>query len=216
MNINAESSGHRDSYHTSRRKRVLDIAGSSLALTALSPLIMISPLVKLLGTGPIIFEHQRVGRGGEKFGCLKIRTMVVDADEVLQRMLATDPEAKITWNRERKLVKDPRVTSFGRILRKLSLDELPQVYNVLIGEMSLVGPRPVVEEELLSYGRSVRFYKMCKPGITGLWQVSGRSDISYFERVKLDRLYAQKASLKLDMLILVKTLPAVLKLRGAY
>jgi lipopolysaccharide/colanic/teichoic acid biosynthesis glycosyltransferase len=199
-------------------KRLFDIAGSSALLAALLPvLLFIAVLVRADG-GPALFAHERIGRGGRRFGCLKFRSMVVDSAGRLEALLAADPEARAEWDAARKLKRDPRVTAFGRFLRASSLDELPQLINVLRGEMSLVGPRPVQAAELAEhYGLAAAAeYASARPGITGLWQVSGRCDTSYTARVALDLRYLANPSLREDLRILLKTPSAVLARRGAY
>ena len=166
--------------------------------------------------GPIIFKHTRIGKNGKAFDCYKFRTMCVDAEEKLADLLAKDPEAKEEWERDFKLKNDPRVTKSGAFLRRTSLDELPQIFNVLKGEMSLVGPRPVVQEELERYGAFVRDYLAVKPGITGYWQINGRSDTTYEERVLMDTWYVQNWSIWLDVMLLWRTFKVVLKQEGAY
>jgi undecaprenyl-phosphate galactose phosphotransferase len=166
--------------------------------------------------GPIIFGHERIGFRGKKFRCYKFRSMVPDADLLLQNLLASSAAARAEWERDFKLKKDPRITRVGRFLRKTSLDELPQLWNVLKGEMSLVGPRPIVREELVRYGRGARFYLSARPGLTGLWQVSGRNDIDYGRRVAMDRAYAERAGIRIDINIIVRTVSVVLKIKGAY
>lgn len=197
-------------------KRSFDILVSALLLLLLSPLMLLIAVVLGLQGGPIIFSHQRVGQGGRLFPCYKFRSMVPNAEECLKRLLKTFPALQAEWERERKLKYDPRVTRLGAFLRRTSLDELPQLFNVLRGEMSLVGPRPVVREELEKYGSSLVYYLMVKPGITGLWQVSGRNDINYRHRVKLDSLYVKKWSPASDFSILFKTVGVVLGRSGAY
>ena len=166
--------------------------------------------------GPPLFAHSRLGHGGRAFPCLKFRTMAVDAEARLQRLLAEDLEAQAEWARDHKLRRDPRVTPLGAALRSSSLDELPQLFNVLRGEMDLVGPRPITAGEAVRYGSRLALYCSIRPGITGLWQVSGRTDVSYRRRVALDSLYARRKTLSLDLAILVLTLPAVLFRRGSY
>ncbi len=165
--------------------------------------------------GPIIFRHRRVGRDGKPFDCLKFRSMVPDADRVLRELLERHPELKAEWLRDHKLRDDPRITAAGRFLRRTSLDELPQLWNVIRGEMSLVGPRPIVHEELLRYGRCASKYLSARPGITGLWQVTGRSNTDYRRRVVLDVYYIRRQSLLLDLYILAKTTRVVLGRHGA-
>ncbi|NHN87582.1 sugar transferase [Acetobacter sp. LMG 1627] len=196
-------------------KRTLDVViASSLLVVALPVLGPLWGLVRLDG-GPVFYGHVRIGRKGVPFSCYKFRSMVVDSDTVLDRLLKTDPSAAAEWAASHKLTNDPRVTRVGRFLRKTSLDEMPQLFNVIRGDMSLVGPRPVVTKELEYYGANVRYYKAVRPGITGLWQISGRSDTTYTERVMLDTDYVRKWSLWRDFIILLKTVPAVLLQRGA-
>lgn len=198
-------------------KRALDIVASSAALLFLSPLLLLISIAVMADGGPAVFGHQRVGRNGRSFRCLKFRSMVPNAGEVLEKLLKEDPEAARLWAATRKLPRDPRITRIGRFLRATSLDELPQLLNVLRGEMSLVGPRPVVQEELTEhYGVAAVSYLAVRPGITGLWQVSGRSDTSYAERVALDCRYVREFSFWGDLRILLRTVPAVLAGRGAY
>jgi exopolysaccharide production protein ExoY len=199
------------------RKRVLDILVASAALVLLLPLmLMIALLVKLLSPGPAIYGHERVGFGGKPFRCLKFRTMVSNGDEVLQRHIASSEAARREWEASRKLKNDPRVTAIGAILRSTSADELPQLINVLWGEMSIVGPRPVVADELRHYGEQSSFYFSARPGLTGLWQVSGRSDVTYEARVNFDRTYCETWSLRKDVALIVRTVPAVLSRKGTY
>jgi exopolysaccharide production protein ExoY len=199
-------------------KRTLDIVGAMVLALVFSPLILAIVLVALIRRegGSIIYKHRRVGRDGRSFECLKFRTMVPNADQVLRELLERDPAMKAEWVRDHKLRCDPRVTRLGRFLRRTSLDELPQLWNVVRGEMSLVGPRPVVREELLRYGRNVRSYLSAKPGITGLWQVKGRNDTDYRRRVVLDTYYVRNQNLLLDLYILLKTTRVVLGGSGAY
>jgi len=197
-------------------KRVLDVAGAVVLAVVFSPLIVtIVFLMRRDGTS-VIYRHRRVGRGGEMFSCLKFRTMVPNADQILRGLLEKDPELRAEWIRDHKLRHDPRVTRLGRFLRRTSLDELPQLLNVLRGEMSLVGPRPVVREELLRYGQNVDTYLSARPGITGLWQVTGRNDTDYRRRVVLDTYYVHNQNLFLDVYILAKTTGVVLRGNGAY
>lgn len=198
-------------------KRGFDIAGAAMLLLILLPLLPFLALAVRMDGGPALYRHSRVGLNGRTFNCLKYRTMVVGADQMLANHLAKDPLASAEWAATRKLKHDPRITRIGRVMRAASLDELPQLLNVLRGEMSLVGPRPVVHEELEKhYGVTGRnAYAATKPGITGLWQVSGRSGTSYEDRVSLDITYARTWSLFLDMKILLRTVPAVLARRGA-
>lgn len=196
-------------------KRVADIIGALTIGLVFLPLIAIV-VVALGQSGEIIFAHPRVGRAGRLFKVYKFRSMVADADHVLAQVLACDPDARVEWERDHKLRNDPRITPLGAFLRKTSLDELPQLWNVLRGDMSLVGPRPIIPAELGKYGRAARYYLAVKPGITGLWQVTGRSDTDYRRRVAIDRRYARTASLWVDLRVLLKTVLVVLSRRGAY
>jgi len=166
--------------------------------------------------GPLFYGHTRVGRNGVPFQCMKFRTMVVNSAEVLAELLARDPAARAEWEKDFKLKNDPRVNRFGSFLRRSSIDELPQLWNVLRGEMSLVGPRPVVQAELERYQDDVAYYLMSRPGMTGLWQVSGRNDVDYGTRVYFDAWYVKNWSLWTDLVILFKTVGVVLKRAGAY
>jgi len=198
-------------------KRALDMIGAGLGLVLLSPFFLIVALMVRADGGPAFFAHQRVGRGGKLFGCLKFRSMVIDSQARLEALLASDPAARAEWEATRKLKNDPRITRIGRFLRSTSLDELPQLINVLRGEMSLVGPRPVQEAEIdRYYGASAAHYMAVRPGITGLWQVSGRSETSYESRVALDVSYVSRPSLLADLSILLRTPVAVLSRRGAH
>lgn len=197
--------------------RLLDIAVSLCAIVLIAPLlVLIAAAIALFDRGPIIFAQPRVGRNGRMFACFKFRSMVVDADLRLAEYLAESPEAQAEWDRDHKLRNDPRITKLGLFLRKSSLDELPQLFNVLRGDMALVGPRPIVTGEIVRYGRYFTDYCAVKPGITGLWQVSGRNDVSYRRRVALDTCYARSRSLGLDLKIAAKTVPAVLRASGCY
>ncbi len=197
-------------------KRSLDITLVLLALPLVALLMLgLALLVKRSGKGPVLYGHRRVGFGGREFKCWKFRTMVVNGDEVLAQHFQENPSDRAVWNTQRKLTNDPRVTPIGAVLRKLSLDELPQLLNVLSGEMSLVGPRPVVQDELENYGSTARFYLAARPGLTGLWQVSGRSDTTYAERVRLDRHYVSRWSFFRDVRIIAMTVPALLTSKGA-
>jgi exopolysaccharide production protein ExoY len=198
-------------------KRMIDIVLASFGILLLAPLLIICFLVaRASSRGPALFRHKRVGFQGKHFDCLKFRTMVADSSERLCKHLESDHVAAAEWAAAQKLRNDPRVTAFGAILRRSSLDELPQLFNVLKGDMSLVGPRPITDEELVKYGRSLNAYLACRPGITGLWQVSGRSRTSYQRRVECDTFYARRWSLYLDIKILIVTIPSVLFSAGAY
>jgi lipopolysaccharide/colanic/teichoic acid biosynthesis glycosyltransferase len=197
-------------------KRMLDVIGSVLLLLILLPVFAVICLLVRRDGGPLIFSHERIGRGGKKFRCMKFRTMVPNADVVLEKLLATDAAAREMWEREFKLKDDVRVTSVGRVLRATSLDELPQLWNVLRGDMSLVGPRPIVELELQKYGVAAPVYLSATPGMTGLWQISGRNDVDYETRVNLDTSYVTNWSLLEDLRILLRTFDVVVRRVGAY
>ncbi|WVT77522.1 sugar transferase (plasmid) [Sinorhizobium chiapasense] len=198
-------------------KRGFDIFVASLALVFLSPLfLMLVALVKFSDGGSVFYGHRRIGHNGKPFRCLKFRTMRADGDRILQEYLRNNPAAYEEWRATRKLQDDPRVTVVGSVLRKLSLDELPQLINILRGEMSIVGPRPVVQDELELYDSAAVYYLQSRPGLTGLWQISGRNDVSYAARVAFDTHYVQNWSLLSDFSIVVKTIPAVCFSRGSY
>ena len=193
-------------------KRWLDIwIAGTLLIVSIPLLLMVAFLIKITMGSPVFFIQSRVGFGGKVFRCLKFRTMVAGSAETLQALLAENPNAYREWFDTRKLRRDPRITPFGHLLRRTSLDELPQLVNILRGEMSCVGPRPVVEAELERYGPYTADYIRARPGLTGLWQVSGRNNISYSERIALDRYYVRRWSPALDILILLRTIPALLR-----
>ena len=197
--------------------RMLDVLIALTALLFVLPaMIVIALAIKIQDGGPIFFGHARIGYEGRIFRCWKFRSMIVDAEARLAALLAADPEARREWEADHKLRRDPRITALGRFLRVSSLDELPQLMNVLLGEMSLVGPRPIVTAEIARYGRWFGRYCSVRPGITGLWQVSGRSDVDYRQRVAMDVLYAKARSTSLYLWILAATLPAVLRREGSY
>ena len=198
-------------------KRALDILVAVLALLFFSLLfLLVILLLKIADPGPAFFRHRRIGLEGRTFDCLKFRTMVCNGDDVLSRYLRAHPEAAHEWRTTRKLKNDPRVTIVGHVLRQLSLDELPQLWNVVRGDMSIVGPRPIVADELQLYGSSAAHYFRARPGITGPWQVSGRNEVSYRERVALDRHYVENWSHCRDLLIILRTIPAVIARTGTY
>ncbi len=197
-------------------KAVVDKVVAATALVLAAPLMaMVAILIRASDGGPAIYGHPRIGANGRSFRCYKFRTMVRNGDEILKAHLAACPDSAREWSATRKLRNDPRVTSIGRFLRRSSLDELPQLFNVLSGEMSCVGPRPVVEEELVRYGDNAADYLAARPGMTGLWQISGRSRLGYADRVQLDALYVRRWTLGLDLVILIKTIPAVLRAQDA-
>ena len=207
----------------SRRSRVIkrsgDIVFSLAVLTLGSPvLLLLGLLVKVTSRGPVFYVQQRVGRGYRSFGCIKFRTMRRDADKVLSAVLAQSPDLEEEFRNDFKLRNDPRITRLGKFLRRSSLDELPQFLNVLRGEMSVVGPRPIVSKELPRYGDRMDEVLAVRPGLTGLWQVSGRNNLSYEKRVKLDLRYARHRSLRMDLKIIARTFLVILdpRDRGAY
>ena len=192
---------------------VITLLGSVVALPFIG---VIALLVKLDSPGPVFYGHHRLGKDGKPFTAWKFRSMVKNSREALENLLATDPEAKAEWEASFKLRNDPRITRMGRFLRKTSLDELPQIWNVIKGDMSLIGPRPIIEDEVPKYGHHYKLFSSVKPGLSGLWQVSGRSNTDYDERVALDIYYIQSWSLWLDLYILFKTVGVVLGRDGAY
>ncbi|ACM29086.1 sugar transferase [Agrobacterium sp. SHOUNA12C] len=196
-------------------KRAFDICASLVLLLVTAPLFAVIGLLVALDGGPIIYRHVRVGKDITPFDCLKFRTMMLDADGCLQEYLSYHPQAKAEWVRDQKLLFDPRITPTGKFLRATSLDELPQLINVLRGDMSLVGPRPVTSAELSHYNRHVSEYASVLPGITGLWQVSGRNDLSYERRVELDCEYVLQHTLFMDFKILMRTVGVLLSRKGA-
>lgn len=214
--VQGAAHGRRSRPRGDAAKRLLDIIGATTLGILLSPLMLVVSLMLVRDRGPILYSHIRTGRHGKAFGCLKFRTMVPNAEEVLRGLLHQDSELSGEWQRDQKLRNDPRVTAVGRFLRRTSLDELPQLWNVLKGDMSLVGPRPVVREEWERYGQRLHHYLAARPGVTGLWQVMGRSDSCYRRRVAMDSVYVKKRSLSLDILILLRTVKVVLRRRGAY
>ncbi len=197
-------------------KRWLDLLGAVLLILLAAPIMLLLALAIKTDGGPAIFRHRRIGARGRPFFCLKFRTMHIRAREMLEKHLEADPKARAEWNATFKLKNDPRVTPLGRILRKTSLDELPQLFNVLAGEMSLVGPRPIVAEEIAFYGADFGFYAYCRPGLTGLWQISGRSDVDYTQRVAFDRRYVSEWALWRDVWIILATPKVFLGKCGAY
>jgi Undecaprenyl-phosphate galactose phosphotransferase WbaP len=197
--------------------RVLDISLILLAAPYISlAMLIIAISIKLDSRGPVFYRQARIGRFGHKFHVYKFRTMIQNADQVLKDHLDKSPQLKAQWATTHKLKQDPRVTRLGALLRKSSLDELPQLWNILKGEMSLVGPRPIVDAEVEKYGKCFNFYTQVRPGLTGLWQVSGRNDTTYKQRVELDEYYVRNRGLKLYFQILWKTVFVVLKKDGAY
>ncbi|MEO0144179.1 MAG: exopolysaccharide biosynthesis polyprenyl glycosylphosphotransferase [candidate division WOR-3 bacterium] len=213
-----ETSTKFDSYINRIIKRTFDIIFSTFVIIILSPLyLLIAILIKLTSKGPVFYKHKRVGKNGKCIEIYKFRTMYENADKILKDLLEKDENLRKEWERNYKLKNDPRITPIGKILRKFSLDELPQFFNVLKGDLSVVGPRPVVKEELEKfYGEYKKFYLAVMPGITGLWQVSGRSNLDYENRVKLDTIYVVNWSLWLDIIIILKTFKVIINKEGAY
>lgn len=191
-------------------KRTFDVTiASAMLLFALPAMFFIALIMFSTDRGPIVFSHERIGQNGKRFRCLKFRSMVVDSQEALRRHLEMFPQARAEWEATQKLRNDPRITRLGRFLRVTSLDELPQLINVIRGEMSLVGPRPIVQDEIVRYADQIEHYAAVRPGITGLWQVSGRSDVDYDQRVQLDTRYVREWSFLGDLVILFKTVKVV-------
>jgi Undecaprenyl-phosphate galactose phosphotransferase WbaP len=198
-------------------KRTIDVLAALIIGVLLSPILVIIALaIKLSSRGPILYGQKRVGKDGINFWALKFRTMVIDADAILDLHLQNDAALRYEWERDHKLKEDPRATLLGKFLRRYSLDELPQIWNVIVGEMSMIGPRPIVKDEIRRYGDNYDVYSRVLPGITGLWQVSGRNDTTYRERVELDCYYVYNWSPWLDLHILTRTFTAVMGRRGAY
>jgi undecaprenyl-phosphate galactose phosphotransferase len=199
-------------------KRVFDLISVVVILALFGWLMLvIAVLVRMSGGKKVIYGHTRVGRHGVPFKCLKFRSMVSNSDEVLRNLLETDPDARAQWDRDFKLKNDPRITKIGRFIRKTSLDELPQLWNVIKGEMSIVGPRPVVDAEFEQYyGGAREHYLAVPPGLTGLWQVSGRNDLDYGQRVELDRQYVDNTNVFYDFVIVMRTVKVMVVRRGAY
>lgn len=199
-------------------KRIFDIGFSLFALILCLPLfVLIAIGIVLSSRGNIVFSQERIGRGGKKFHCYKFRSMYSDAEKRLTHLLASDHNLRSEWEKHHKLKNDPRITPFGRFLRKTSLDELPQFFNVLKGDLSVVGPRPVVENELVShYGPKASKILSIRPGVTGIWQVSGRNDLSYSRRIEMDEKYVDTHSLLLDLSLIIKTIPRMIFSKGAY
>jgi exopolysaccharide production protein ExoY len=198
------------------RKRAFDLSAACIGLIVWLPILLLIALaIKVTDTGPIFYRHRRIGRNGRAFDCLKFRTMVTNADERLGRLLATNDKAAKEWQSYGRLKKDPRITPIGALLRSTSLDELPQLFNILKGEMSFVGPRPVVAAEITKYGKAIKQYFRARPGMTGLWQISGRSADDYITRVALDSRYVKEWSFMRDLEIVGLTTFTVLNLYSA-
>lgn len=208
---------HNDSssWYRNGGKRAFDIMASVAALALLFPvLVVVGFIIFLNDRGKPLFVHKRLGQQGKSFGCLKLRSMIANAEERLKEVLEASPEARVEWEESQKLTNDPRVTRVGNFLRKTSLDELPQLFNVLRGEMSLVGPRPIVRDELPRYGEDAEAYLRVRPGLTGLWQTTGRNDVSYQERVNMDVQYERDITFTEDLRIMAMTVVTMLKRTG--
>jgi Undecaprenyl-phosphate galactose phosphotransferase WbaP len=197
-------------------KRTVDCIGSLVLIIIFSPVLVIIALLIRRDGGSSIYKQERIGYGGKTFKCYKFRSMVMNSQQRLEEVLATDPKAREEWENDFKLKNDPRITAIGNFLRKTSLDELPQLFNVLQGDMSLVGPRPVVPDELPRYGALTQKYLSARPGMTGLWQVSGRNDVTYRERVSLDCYYIENWKLHTDFVLMLKTVTVIFHGKGAY
>ena len=192
-------------------KRALDISGAAVGLIFLSPLFLVIAIMVRSDRGPVFFIQKRIGKNGRIFSCYKFRSMDVDAEETLAEYIAANPSAAATWEKFQKLEDDIGVTWVGRFMRPAGIDELPQLLNVLMGDMSLVGPRPITPKQQKYYGKNLVFYDAMRPGITGLWQVSGRNERTFAERIQLECRYVREWNLWLDMTILLRTIPVILK-----
>ena len=198
-------------------KKLIDYILILIAAPFLIPVMLILALgVKITSPGPVFYGHKRVGKNGKEIKCWKFRSMYINSQEMLEEILRTDPKRREEWAKDRKFVDDPRVTKFGKFLRKTSLDELPQIFNILLGQMSFVGPRPVTQDEIIQYYGNAEYILSVTPGLSGMWQISGRSDTGYEERINLDTYYIQNWSIWLDIWIIIKTVWVVLKGSGAY
>lgn len=207
----------RPSLSMARLSRAIDIIGAALILIVALPFLCLLACALVFDSpGPLFFIQRRIGRGGREFSCIKFRTMCKNADAALQQHLSSSSAARLEWAHHQKLRIDPRITRLGALVRKFSLDEFPQLINILRGEMSLVGPRPIVASEISRYGAYFSAYCAVRPGLTGLWQVSGRNNVSYRRRVSIDCYYVRNKSVLLDIAILLRTGPAVLWARGSY
>ncbi|WBU58180.1 sugar transferase [Paracoccus sediminicola] len=212
---NLNNNGPVGDWYRKGGKRAFDVIVSLMALMVLVPILAVLGFIIFLhDRGKPFFVHKRLGQDGKSFGCIKLRSMVANAESRLNDILARSPDAKREWDETQKLTNDPRVTKIGDFLRKTSLDELPQLVNVLKGEMSLVGPRPIVRDELPRYGDAAPAYLSLRPGLTGLWQTTGRNDVSYSERVQMDVAYARDISLVEDLRIMVMTVVTMIKRTG--
>ena len=198
-------------------ERLGELMLAFLILVVVTPvLVVVAMMIWAEDGGPVFFSQSRIGQGGKSFRCYKLRTMSVDASDRLARLLESSDEVRLEWERDHKLKNDPRITRLGSFLRKTSIDEFPQMFNVIRGDMSLVGPRPIVDSEVARYGRRFKDYCTVRPGVTGLWQVKGRNDLSYRRRVAIDTIYCANKSFGLDLLIVAATVPVMLFRRGSY
>lgn len=198
-------------------KKVFDRVAAASGLVILAPImLMVAALIYVSNPGPVLFAHERIGKHGRRFKCVKFRTMVMDGDAVLAQHLRNNTDAAEEWRATRKLQDDPRVTPLGDTLRRTSIDELPQLFNILAGQMSVVGPRPITDSEADYYGNAIYDYVSVRPGLTGLWQVSGRSDVGYGERVALDTDYVRNRSMRRDLAIILRTVKVVALREGSY
>jgi len=197
-------------------KRTTDVLLAALGIVLFAPLFLLLALLIKRSNRHVFFKHRRLGRDGKYFNCIKFQTMYDNSQEILEHLLATDDSVRQEWYKDFKLKNDPRVTKVGKFLRKTSLDEIPQLFNVLAGDMSIVGPRPIIEAEVTKYANDFYYYKLVRPGITGLWQISGRNDVDYVNRVRLDVWYVKNWSLWYDFVIILKTIIVVLTRKGAY
>ncbi len=196
-------------------KRCVDILGSAAGLITLFPFFIVIAIIIRSDGGPVFFIQKRIGHNGRIFSCYKFRSMCVGAEEMMEQYLANNSEAAREWNRNQKIRNDARITPFGKFIR-CGIDELPQLFNVLIGDMSLVGPRPITPEQQKYYGDNLIYYDAVRPGITGLWQVSGRNKLTFAERIAMECYYARNWNIGMDLLILFKTIPVVLNSRHVY
>lgn len=210
----ADADDIQQTLYSQHLKRLFDVVFAILALPFLLPILVVMFFLARSDGGPVLFRHMRVGRGGREFGCWKIRTMCVDADKVLEDLLRSNEAARHEWNQHFKLKNDPRITRFGKVLRKTSLDELPQLLNVLAGHMSIVGPRPVTAPELERFGSAGRYYKAVRPGMTGPWQVRGRRNNDLESRYALDVDYVKTMSFPKDLRHILATIPEVMFCHG--
>jgi len=214
---NADTAWAKDPKPATAPSRALDVVGAVALLVVAFPfLVLLAVLLKLDSPGPLFFKQSRMGFRGREFWCIKFRTMCVDSDAALQRHLCSSDAARLEWARDHKLRDDPRITRLGALVRKLSLDEFPQLINIIRGDMSLVGPRPIVRAEIIRYGRYFEDYCLVRPGLTGLWQVSGRNNVTYRRRVSIDRYYVRNKTFVFDLIILLRTLPVVMGAKGSY